>query len=118
MVSGVSINFISSQQLGVTINDHHSEKGHRLRQTHCSHGEHIQGVSRGSDHFKVVLQDGDRAAQGLVAAAAEQGHAHVEEDGGDEGGPGQAAHTSLAALLAACNRQQTAKEGEQSETAS
>lgn len=71
------------------------------RQTNCSHGEHIQCVSRGSDHFKVVLEDGDRAAQSLVATPTEQGHAHVEEDGGDEGGPGQAAHTSLAALLAA-----------------
>lgn len=78
---------------------------HKLRQTHCLHGEHVQGVSRGSDHFKVVLQDGDRATQSLVATATEEGHAHVEEDGGNEGGPGQAAHTPLAALLAAWSRQ-------------
>lgn len=66
-----------------------------------SHGEHIQSVSRGSDDFKVVLEDGDGAAQSLVATPTEQGHAHVEEDGGDERRPGQAAHTSLAALLTA-----------------
>lgn len=69
--------------------------------TDYSHDEHVQCVSRGSDHLKVVLEDGDGAAQSLVATPAEQGHAHVEEDGGDEGGPRQTAHTSLAALLAA-----------------
>lgn len=68
---------------------------------HHLHGEHVQRFSRGSDDFEVVLQDGDGAAQSLVATPTEQGHAHVEEDGGDEGGPGQTAHTSLAALLTA-----------------
>lgn len=30
--------------------------------TSHSHGEHIQRFSRGSDDFKVVLQDGDGAS--------------------------------------------------------
>lgn len=69
--------------------------------THHLHGEHIQCFSWGSDDFKVVLEDGDGATQSLVATPTEQGHAHVEEDRGDEGGPGQTAHTSLTALLTA-----------------
>lgn len=51
------------------------------------HKEHVQRISWSSDHFKVVLEDGDSAAQSLVATPTEQGHAHVEQDGGDEGGP-------------------------------
>lgn len=70
-------------------------------ETRHSHGEHIQRFSRGSDDFKVVLEDGDGAAQGLMATPTEQGHTHVEENRGDEGGPGQTAHTSLTALLTA-----------------
>lgn len=69
--------------------------------TSHSHGEHIQCFSRGSDDFKVVLKDGDGAAQSLVATPTEQGHTHVEENGGNERGPGQTAHTSLTALLTA-----------------
>lgn len=42
-----------------------------------------------------------------MSTATEQGHAHVEEDGGDEGGPGQTAYTSLAALLTAWKHKQT-----------
>ena len=66
-----------------------------------SHSEHIQCFSWGSDHFKVVLEDGDSAAQSLMATPTEQGHTHVEEDSGNEGGPGQTAHTSLTAFLTA-----------------
>lgn len=36
-----------------------------------------------------------------MATSTEQGYAHVEEDGGYERGPGQAAHAALTALLAA-----------------
>lgn len=36
-----------------------------------------------------------------MATPTEQGHTHVEEDSGNEGGPGQTAHTSLTALLTA-----------------
>lgn len=72
----------------------------KLKTSH-SHGEHIQCFSRGPDDLEVVLEDGDGAAQSLVATPAEQGHAHVEEDGGDERGTGQTAHASLTALLTA-----------------
>ena len=36
-----------------------------------------------------------------MATPTEQGHTHVEEDSGNEGGPGQTAHTSLTAFLTA-----------------
>ena len=65
------------------------------------HGEDVQQLAGVLDELKVVLEDAHGATQSLVAAAAEQGHAHVEQDGGDEGGPGQAAHTALTALLTA-----------------
>lgn len=70
--------------------------------TNHSHGEHIQCFSRRSDDFKVVLEDGDGAAQSLMATPTEQGHTHVEENSGDQGCPGQTAHTSLTALLTTC----------------
>jgi len=50
-----------------------------------SHGEDVQGVHGAAHHLEVVLEDGDGAGQGLVSAAAEQSHAHVQQDGGDEG---------------------------------
>lgn len=75
--------------------------GKQRQKTSHSHGEDIQCFSRGSDDFKVVLEDGDGAAQSLMATPTEQGHTHVEENSGDEGGPGQTAHTSLTALLTA-----------------
>lgn len=75
--------------------------------TSHSHGKHVQRLSRSFDDLKVVLQDGDGAAQSLVATPAEQGHAHVEQDGSDERGPGQAAHASLTALLAAWTNTQS-----------
>lgn len=66
-----------------------------------SHGEDVHRVSSGRGDVKVALEDVDGAAQGFVATPTEQGHAHVEEDGGDERRPGEAAHASLAALLTA-----------------
>jgi len=66
------------------------------------HGKDVQQVSGVLNEIKVVLEDGDSASQSLVATATEQGHTHVEEDGGDEWGPGKAAHTALTALLTAC----------------
>lgn len=66
-----------------------------------SHGEHIQHFSWDSDDFKVVLENGDSATQSLMATPTEQSHTHVEDNSGDEGGPGQTAHTSLTALLTA-----------------
>lgn len=42
------------------------------------HGVHIQCVSRSSDNFKVVLEDGDGATQGFMTTPTEQGHTHVE----------------------------------------
>lgn len=70
------------------------------RRSHL-HGEDIKRLAWRSDNFKVVLQDGDGAAQSLVPTPTEQGHAHVEEDCSYERGPGQTAHTPLTALLAA-----------------
>lgn len=52
------------------------------------HGKHIQRFSWGSDDLKVVLEDGDSAAQSLVATPTEQGHTHVEENSSYERGPG------------------------------
>lgn len=65
-----------------------------------SHGKHIQSFSRASDDLKVVLEDSDGPTQSFMATSTEQGHTHVEEDGGDEGCPGQTTHTSLTTLLA------------------
>lgn len=47
---------------------------------HCKDVQQVSGIL---NEFKVVLQDGDGASQSLVATPTEQGHAHVEEDGGD-----------------------------------
>lgn len=88
--------------------DHQAEKRSNVWWRHL-HGEHVQGVSGSSDDLEVVLEDGDGAAQSLVATPTEQGHAHVEEDGGNEGRPGKTAHTSFAALLTACGQKHDVK---------
>lgn len=68
------------------------------------HKEHVQRISRSSDHFEVVLEYSDGAAQSLVATATKQGHAHVEQNGGNERGPRKTAHTPLTALFTACTQ--------------
>lgn len=50
-----------------------------------SHGEDIQRIHGTPHYFKVVLEDGDGPRQGFVSAATEQGHARVQQDGGNEG---------------------------------
>ena len=64
----------------------------------CSHGEDVQRVHRAADHLKVVLEDGHGAGQRLVATAAEQRHARVEQHGGDQRRVGDTPQTPHAAL--------------------
>lgn len=70
------------------------------KDTRYSHGKDVQGFDWWSDHFEIVLQDGDGARESLVATAAEERHAGIEQDGGDErgvGNPTQAFNTALRA---------------------
>ena len=71
----------------------------------CSHGEDVQRVHGAADHLKVVLEDGHGAGQRLVAAAAEQSHARVEQQGGDQRRVGDAPQTPRTALQTPCNTQ-------------
>ena len=71
----------------------------------CSHGEDVQGVHRAADHLKVVLEDGHGAGQRLVAAAAEQSHARVQQQGSDQRRVGDATQAPHTALQTPCNTQ-------------
>lgn len=51
-----------------------------------SHGKDIQRIHRASHHLKVILEDGDGTRQGLMSAAAEQGHASIQQDSGYQRG--------------------------------
>lgn len=69
-----------------------------------SHGEDVQSVHRAPHHLKVVLEDGDGAGQGFMPAAAEEGHACIQEDRGYEGrvrDPPQAFDAALQATFKA-----------------
>lgn len=50
-----------------------------------SHGEDVQRIHWAPHNLKVVLEDGDGARQGFMPAAAEQGHARIQQDGSYQG---------------------------------
>lgn len=63
-----------------------------------SHGENIQGVASSPCHLKVGLQNVDGARKGFMTAAAEEGNARIQQDGGDQrsvGNTSQAFDTAL-----------------------
>lgn len=62
------------------------------------HGKDVQGVSGSPRHLEVGLQDGDSPRKRLMAAATEERHARIQQDGGDQGGVGNASQAFNTAL--------------------
>lgn len=75
-----------------------------------SHGKDVQAVTCYSDHFEIVLQDGDGARESLMAAAAEERHTGIQQDGGDEGGVGNPTQAFNTALRAAWSKKKKTTE--------
>lgn len=67
-----------------------------------SHGKDVKCISSGSRHLKVGLQDVDSSGEGFMTAATEQGDSGVEQDGGDQGGIGDASQALNTALKTPC----------------
>lgn len=74
----------------------------RFHGSQYSHGKDVQGFDC-SDHLEIVLQDGDGARESLMPAAAEERHASVEQDGGNERGVGNPTQAFNTALRAPCS---------------
>lgn len=68
------------------------------------HGKDVECVSSRSRHLEVGLQDVDCSRECFVATATEQSNPSIKQDGGDQGGVGNASQAFNTALKTPCRR--------------